>query len=353
MASHISPACHQAQPLPYQDIITISFRPGILAEPLSAACLPIPPRGSGPRSRPAGRKPPAPHGHRRRTAGQRAGTGASRGRKARTVTDMTENQRAIRGCAPVAEDALRDRLRRHLADFDALLKWLPGFKGGYRPAGVSRSQPVSSRFDLRRLQAPGQRGHLPRRDRGNRSRQRGRCPPGRVGEPQERTQRRHHRLCRPRVAALRPVHHERGHPARVQPADRPRPADPGQERLRLLGIAPHRHRRQAPLPSRACSPSSSPATAPAASCSSKASGSPVLGRPLGPDPPAGPGPRRSTCCERYQRPFPGARKQLLCLFTARPYVRARRAGAVRRSAPATRKPARAWSKYWTRPSSIK
>ena len=103
-------------------------------------------------------------------------------------------------------------------------------------------------LDLRRLQAPGQRRHPPRCDCGNRSRQRDGCPPGRVGEPQERPQRRHHRLRRPRVAALRPVHHERGHPARVQLADRPCPADPGQERLRLLGIAPHRHRRQAPLP---------------------------------------------------------------------------------------------------------
>ena len=52
-------------------------------------------------------------------------------------------------------------------------------------------------LDLRRLQAPGQRGHLPRRDRRNRSGQRDRCPPGRVGEPQERPQRRHHRLRRP------------------------------------------------------------------------------------------------------------------------------------------------------------
>jgi len=32
-----------------------------------------------------------------------------------------------------------------------------------------------------------------------------------VGEPQERPQRRHHRLRRPRVPARRPLHHERGH----------------------------------------------------------------------------------------------------------------------------------------------
>ena len=83
MASHISPACHQAQPLPYQDIITISFRPGILAGPLSAACLPIPPRGSdlGPGPRAARPCPPwTPAAHRGNQLGPERAAEERRGR---------------------------------------------------------------------------------------------------------------------------------------------------------------------------------------------------------------------------------------------------------------------------------
>ena len=103
-------------------------------------------------------------------------------------------------------------------------------------------------LDLGRRQAARQPGQPPRRDGRDRPGQRDRRPPGRVREPQERPQRGHHRLRRPAVAVLAVIHHERGHLARVQSAHRSRPADRGQEVLRLLGIAPHRYRRKAPLP---------------------------------------------------------------------------------------------------------
>ena len=56
--THISPACHQAQPLPYQNIIAIiSSGPGAVAGPLSSACLFPPARdsdlGPGPDARKA------------------------------------------------------------------------------------------------------------------------------------------------------------------------------------------------------------------------------------------------------------------------------------------------------------
>jgi hypothetical protein len=53
--------------------------------------------------------------------------------KARTATDMTENQPASRGCAPWPKDALRIGFGV-IWLIDAILKWLPGF----RAAGPAR-----------------------------------------------------------------------------------------------------------------------------------------------------------------------------------------------------------------------